>query len=441
MSRNIDWSKPHLVKMNDALLELDNDSLDWNNTGEYRKKIEPWLTALFQSDHFSLFVGSGLTTALGFMGDFGAKGMERPDFPEEFKKKIQSEATKSAEKAARGTPNIEDDLRIAFELLRGYEIIQDDERRNLLKSTIETVLKEFGSGIIKTEEGFRIGVETKTQEMTTAQKALSYLQAFLLSFASRAASRDRLNIFTTNYERIIEYGCDQTGIHILDRFVGSLEPIFRASRLNLDYHYNPPGIRGEPRFVEGVVRLTKLHGSIDWKLRDDGQIVRHPLAFGDVGSFESLYGEETEAQQRLMIYPNASKAIETVMYPYSELFRDFSAAVCRPNSAVVTYGYGFGDSHINTILSDMLTIPSTHLVIISYGDSDHKIRRFYEQNNADQMSLLMGSHFGDLTTLVDHYLPKSAIDRIQVRMAQVLERRGNQNPGKEEEDDKTKKDN
>ncbi len=41
-------------------------------------------------------------------------------------------------------------------------------------------------------------------------------------------------------------------------------PIFRSSRLDLDMHYNPPGIRGEPRYLEGVARYTKLHGSVDW---------------------------------------------------------------------------------------------------------------------------------------------------------------------------------
>lgn len=29
-----------------------------------RSRIEPWLTALFQSEHFSLLVGSGLTHAI-----------------------------------------------------------------------------------------------------------------------------------------------------------------------------------------------------------------------------------------------------------------------------------------------------------------------------------------------------------------------------------------
>lgn len=58
-----------------------------------------------------------------------------------------------------------------------------------------------------------------------------------------------------------------------------------------------------------------------------------------------------------MIYPNAAKDRETADYPYVELFRDLAVAVCRPNSTLVTYGYGFGDEHVNRVIRDMLTIP------------------------------------------------------------------------------------
>ena len=128
--------------------------------------------------------------------------------------------------------------------------------------------------------------------------------------------------------------------------------------------------------------------------------------------------------EHVVIYPNASKGIETAFYPYSELFKDYSTAVCRPNSVVVTYGYGFGDSHVNRVLKDMLSIPSTHLVIISRSDADGRITKFVEANNPSQFTLLIGKHFGDLQVLVDHYLPKAAIDRITEREQRVREKRG-----------------
>ena len=74
-----------------------------------------------------------------------------------------------------------------------------------------------------------------------------------------------------------------------------------------------------------------------------------------------------------MIYPNPAKDVETLNYPYAELFRDFAAAACRPNSSLVTYGYGFGDDHVNRVIKDMLTIPSTHLVIISWDRTNPEV--------------------------------------------------------------------
>lgn len=125
-----------------------------------------------------------------------------------------------------------------------------------------------------------------------------------------------------------------------------------------------------------------------------------------------------------MIYPNPAKDIETLEYPYAELFRDFSAALCRPNSALVTYGYGFGDDHINRVLADMLSIPSTHLVVVAYDACGGRLDRFLDRvGRPAQTSLLVGPHFGGLRTLVSHYLPKPAIDTISLRESELLRRR------------------
>jgi hypothetical protein len=166
-----------------------------------------------------------------------------------------------------------------------------------------------------------------------------------------------LHVFTINYDRLIEHGCDLAGLRIIDRFVGALNPIFRASRVEVDVHYNPPGIRGEPRFMEGVVRLTKLHGSLDWHFdNDERRIHRKGIPFGAPADHTDMPKAPVDT---VMVYPNPAKDVETTQYPYAELFRDFAAAICRPNAVAVTYGYGFGDDHVNRVLLDMLTIPST----------------------------------------------------------------------------------
>lgn len=69
-------------------------------------------------------------------------------------------------------------------------------------------------------------------------------------------------------------------------------------------------------------------------------------------------------------------------------------------------------------------IPSAHLVVIAHDDPLGRITRTYDKlGRHAQVTLLIGDHLGDLQTLVDHYLPKPAIDRTTFRMAELLKAR------------------
>lgn len=392
-----------------------------------RSRIEPWLTALFQSEHFALLVGSGLTYALHRM----ATGKALPGMSTSklgvFDVEISKEAERSAEAAGRSNGNIEDQIRVAIELLRGLEIIastkeagaEEHQQASKLRDGLKRVLEEFAASILKGEAGL-VSAPTDKRE-----QAFNYLVSFLMSFASRSGTRDRLQLFTTNYDRYIEAGADVAGLRLIDRFVGTLAPVFRSSRLDVDMHYNPPGIRGEPRYLEGVAHFTKLHGSLDW-VDYDKNIRRIGLPFGAKEFAPYLSATQSGGAEalQLMIYPNAAKDRETASYPYVELFRDLAAAVCRPNSTLICFGYSFGDEHINRVIEDMLTIPSAHLVVIAHSDPLGRIMRTYEQlGRPAQITLLIGNHLGDFQTLVDNYLPKPAIDRTTFRMAELLKAR------------------
>ncbi len=388
---------------------------------ELRQRIEPWLTSLFQSEHLSLLVGSGLTHAVHRLatGD-GAADMVPTTFSD-FNDEICKAANNSAANANRKQANIEDQIRVANELLRGLEILEYGNADELRKE-ISDILKLFAESILHSECGIAKG---KGRE-----KAFNTLINFLMSFASRLGTRDRLNIFTTNYDRLIEAGAELAGLHLIDRFLGNLMPIFRSSRMDLDMHYNPPGIRGEPRYLEGVSRYTKLHGSVDWiqtgKEAKDKDIRRIGLPFGSesIDPYLNAPGLNGATPHEMMIYPNSAKDRETADYPYVELFRDFAAATCRPNSTLVVYGYSFGDDHINRVIEDMLTIPSTHLVIISYDDPLDRIKHTFNKiGRPSQISLLIGNHLGNLKSLTDHYLPKSAIDKATFRLGDLLRQR------------------
>jgi len=404
-----------LMEGSEASWASDNESFGQR---ELRERIEPWLTSLFQSEHLSLLAGSGLTHAVHFLAaGKGATGMGTMALSH-YQDQITAAAEASATRAGRTKGNIEDQLRVANELLRGLMIL-GDAKAVALQKELQVGMQSFSASILTSEAGI-----AKAQR-AAQEHAFNTLITFLMSFASRTGTRDRLSIFTTNYDRLIEAGAELAGLHLLDRFLGNLMPIFRSSRLDLDMHYNPPGIRGEPRYLEGVARFTKLHGSVDWvQAGSDIRRVGVPFGADRIDPYLQAPGLGQATAYELMIYPNSAKDRETADYPYVELFRDFAAAVCRPNSTLVTYGYSFGDEHINRVVRDMLTIPSTHLVVISRDDPLGRVMQTYEQlGRPSQISLLIGPELADFAKLTENYLPKAAIDKTTFRMSELLKQR------------------
>ena len=424
---------------------IDHKDLAWCSNSQFtkselRSRIEPWLTSLFQSEHLSLLVGSGLTTAIQNVACGSSDNAMSSDSSfSVFTHEIEAAAKISAIKAGRIESNIEDKIRVVNELLKGLSVLQGSFdypdlafNRVVLSDELEELLKAFTDSI------FMIEASIASAPAEKREAAFNKLVLFLMSFASRTGTRDRLNIFTTNYDRLIEAGADVAGLRLIDRFVGALSPVFRSSRMDVDMHYNPPGIRGEPRYLEGVARFTKLHGSLDWiNVGEDIRKIGLPFGAKTIQPFLETAGLDTRYSS-LMIYPNSAKDRETAEYPYVELFRDFAAALCRTNSTLVTYGYSFGDDHINRVIRDMLTIPSTHLVIIDYNDSSGRIMdKFASWGHQSQISLMIGKDITQIDELVNYYLPKPSIDRSFMRMADILRQRFNLEAKKEQEGDKS----
>jgi hypothetical protein len=411
----MDWDRPHIVHVSGET-ETPSDPID---IAHFRRKIEPWLSAIFQTEHLSLLVGNGFTSAIAFESNAKPVTMDKVTFGCPHEDELNAFANTCAEAMGRDDANVEDQFSAAMALLPGLKITKDKALADW-ESAIDRELISLVRKVLSTEREIRGGLDYERSK--GGAPARDVVVSFLMSFASRVASRERLHIFTTNYDRLVEFGCDLAGLRLLDRFVGALEPEFRSSRVGIDLHYTPPGIRSEPRHLEGVVHFTKLHGSLDWTY-DKRRLSRVPLPFG---ADDKHPGVSVKPRETVVIYPNAAKDVETAAYPYADLFRDFSGAICQPNSALVTYGYGYGDDHVNRIIADMLTIPSTHLVVLGWGDAPHqRVARFVrDAGHPHQMTLLLGKHFGDVRRLVENYLPKPAIDPLTLRMTELLERRG-----------------
>jgi len=285
-----------------------------NQSERFRQNLEPWLSAILQSEHLSLLVGNGLTIAATNLTGASSPSMSTEISLSDIDLDVlfRAEVALSAERIGRGAPNIEDYLRVAMTLEAGLRIA-GDARADFVNEAIESALSNLVTSILTAERSIRSGEDPVDDfESDSELTPVGYLVSLLLTFSSRTPNRDRLHVFTTNYDRVVEFTCESAGIRIIDRFVGTLRPRFRASRMDIDLHYNPAGVLGEPRFLEGVIRVSKLHGSVDWQVDEFG-VVRIPVAFGST--------DEPDSKSAL-IYPSAAKDQETSYYPALSLLMD-----------------------------------------------------------------------------------------------------------------------
>ena len=135
-----------------------------------RSRIEPWLTALFQSEHLSLLTGSGLTHAIHGIARCGTlPGMQTTKFGV-FDDEILSEACEHAKVVGRENGNYEDQIGVANELLRGLEIIpppdieggpSGHEQVSILREGLHQVITSFTASILEGER--RLATAPKRQ--------------------------------------------------------------------------------------------------------------------------------------------------------------------------------------------------------------------------------------------------------------------------------------
>ncbi|BAI71804.1 hypothetical protein AZL_011660 [Azospirillum sp. B510] len=138
----------------------------WANSPKYaanRKKIEPWLSAVFQSEHLSLLLGSGFTSGIGYEAGATATGMGAVTFGCSHEEKLNAYATKKAANSGRGRPNIEDQLSAALTLAEGFRVAGMDAAAAEWETAIDRVLTGFMRSILQTERAVYQGLAAETE--------------------------------------------------------------------------------------------------------------------------------------------------------------------------------------------------------------------------------------------------------------------------------------
>lgn len=151
-----------------------------------------------------------------------------------------------------------------------------------------------------------------------------------------------IEIFTTNYDLLLEEAFESLKVPYFDGFVGTRFPFFdlRAVEDNLIPNH--------------WTRLWKIHGSINWYLKDNKEVYR------------STSLQESDSY---IIHPSHLKYDQSRKMPYLALIDRLNKFLRQSSAVLILSGYSFSDDHLNdTILNALRANPTAMVIALLYGD-------------------------------------------------------------------------
>jgi len=156
--------------------------------------------------------------------------------------------------------------------------------------------------------------------------------------------KNSIEIFTTNYDLLIEQALERYSVPYFDGFIGSNSSFFDSYAIEEDI------------LPSRWAKLWKLHGSINWFQKGDGKICRG-------------FNQGSQAELCRVIHPSHLKYDESRRMPYLAMIDRLRKFVKQPNSVLITCGYSFHDDHINANLMESLrSNPTSILFALVYGE-------------------------------------------------------------------------
>jgi hypothetical protein len=223
----------------------------------------------------------------------------------------------------------------------------------------------------------------------------------------RSPEKPRTRLFTTNYDLCIETAAAQSGVLIVDGFGRESPPMFDGIHFDVDFVRRRAESKS-PEYLDGVVHLVKLHGSVDWARSADGQVVRR---------------EKPEAP--VLIYPRSDKFELSYRQPFLEMMSQFHIMLRQPHLGLLILGFGFSDAHLSeTILGAIRKNLSLRVVIATLNCQRHcdKDGPIYKPtlgllkklaDQGDSRVLLLDCGFSDFVRLIPNVGTETEEDRLR----------------------------
>ena len=157
----------------------------------------------------------------------------------------------------------------------------------------------------------------------------------LVSWIGGTHREHPVEIFTPNYDLLVEEAFERVRLPYFDGFSGSHRPFFDSTSISDDL------------LPARWSRIWKIHGSLGWELHQNS-IVR-------TGSREATR----------LIYPDHLKYDQITRQPYSALFERLRSFLTTPDSLLLCSGFSFFDAHITAVLDEALAA-NAHTAILAF---------------------------------------------------------------------------
>jgi hypothetical protein len=185
---------------------------------------------------------------------------------------------------------------------------------------------------------------------------------------------DELNIFTTNYDGVIESALSSIcPLSELDAYLGLSGE--RRKYVNLKSWEDVP--------VDGKGLLTKLHGSVDWK-RSGSRINISDAGFAG------------DHERHPIIYPGFKGAASAEFF---DVFHSYLGYAVGEADILIFIGFAFRDEHINSIIRDALR-DEAQVVII---DPNSKVQFCSTRIDPVRLKEFGKPRLDIITTLLDNH--------------------------------------
>lgn len=177
----------------------------------------------------------------------------------------------------------------------------------------------------------------------------------LAHWLGRASYSRPVEVFTVNYDLLLETALDQLAIPYFDGFVGTLRARFRADMVD--------ALPSDPQAVPtSAVRLWKLHGSLNWCWN------------GETSHAEVVRMGHVVSGSPVAIFPSDTKYEESRRVPFVVLQDRLRRGLHEPESLTLVCGYSWSDEHLNELFIDAASRrPRSETVVLCYGDIPERL--------------------------------------------------------------------